>query len=484
MNDLTAEMTRFAELRPSEPTLTEHDLAELRRELFPSAAPPAAPPRDASVIELGDRGRPEPAGRRRVLGIAAAAVLVLGGAGIWTASDRDTDPQETAPASQPESSGPPAADAATESLLAVPRIAFAEPGWTLSRAYENQPDPRRGVLFLSGDELDGPWIEVTVVGGGVEAGGLEPTVFGGFEAQVSEFDDGALMYWTSPSGESLQAYGWQVDAATMAPILEAVAVTDQAVSFGSVPQGATLAGPDVTAAIGRYAEYGFVHEDGRELQVSFYAGGPRGQYSRIGGEDRDDVRVGEETGALVAYGDGRYRVNLERGFWAWELDGEPFDTQEAFLDTVAGITTVDEATWEGSLPAAIVGSDDRAAVIADLLNGVPLPDGFDTTRFEQIGTSDRYQFIAQVSGAVACAWLDRWFTGAETGDAAMQSEAAAALATSEDWPMLAEIDGQGGWSGAVWEWAEAVNGGQGIGSGNGPVTPSRELAESGLGCSW
>lgn len=48
--------------------------------------------------------------------------------------------------------------------------------------------------------------------------------------------------------------------------------------------------------------------------------------------------------------------------------------------------------------------------------------------------------------------------------------------------MLAEIADQGGWSGAVWEWSDAVDGGPGVGTGNGPVPPARDLAESGLGC--
>ena len=158
--------------------------------------------------------------------------------------------------------------------------------------------------------------------------------------------------------------------------------------------------------------------------------------------------------------------------------------KQAFLDTVAGITVVDEATWQTNLPDGIVGSDDQQAVIDQLLTGVTVPAGFDRTSLESIGTSDRYQFIAQLSGAVACAWLDQWFTGQETGDAALQTQAADALATSRDWPMLLEIDDQGGWSSAVWERADAVNGGEGVMTGNGPVPPSREEAVGALGCSW
>jgi hypothetical protein len=65
----------------------------------------------------------------------------------------------------------------------------------------------------------------------------------------------------------------------------------------------------------------------------------------------------------------------------------------------------------------------------------------------------------------------------------MQTEASAALATSRDWPMLLEIADQGGWSDELWLHADAVNGGEGVMTGNGPVPPTRDEANSALGCS-
>ena len=48
--------------------------------------------------------------------------------------------------------------------------------------------------------------------------------------------------------------------------------------------------------------------------------------------------------------------------------------------------------------------------------------------------------------------------------------------------MLLEIQNQGAWADAVWQWADAINGGPGILTGGGPMPPSRELAVGGLGC--
>ena len=485
MDEMTAVMTRFAELRPSEPSLTAHDLAELRRELFPTAAPPADSPRTGRVVELAGRVRHDPPGGRRWLGAATAAVVVLGGAGVWMASDRDVATAPSAPASSSEPSTsevkPPEPTAST-SQFSVPRVAFSEPGWTLTRSYEAPAGAARAVVFLSEDGLGGPWIEVTVDDDG---GGALPTIpLGRTVAQVSEFGEGTLLYWTTPSGADLRALGWQVDAAAMAPFVDAVAVTGGTISFGDLPEGAIVAEGDVTEALGRYGEYGFVHDDGRELQVSFYPGGPRAQYGRIGDEDRGEVSVGGETGALAVYGDGRYRVNVQRGFWAWEFDGGPFVSEQAFLDTVAGIGVVDDVTWQTSLPDQIVGADDVTEELAVALVDVPLPNGLDPVTLAPAANLDRYQFVAELSRGVVCAWLDQWFAGQETGDAALQGAAADALATSRNWPMLSEIDDQGGWSGVVWQWADAVNGGAGVATGGGPEQPTRAAAVGALGCPW
>lgn len=49
--------------------------------------------------------------------------------------------------------------------------------------------------------------------------------------------------------------------------------------------------------------------------------------------------------------------------------------------------------------------------------------------------------------------------------------------------MLVEVADQGGWSDQVWVHADAVNGGEGVMTGAGPVPPTRDEANSALGCS-
>lgn len=233
-------------------------------------------------------------------------------------------------------------------------------------------------------------------------------------------------------------------------------------------------------------QYRFVHADGRALDVSTIPGGEDGFAARLGDEERVvvgqwhvlDYAATQEEGGDV----GRYRADSLRGEWTYEFDGAPFDSLDAFMATVAGAHAIDETQWQESLPDGFVSGSDQAATVAQLLQDVPLPDGFDTASLNDGTTNSRYQFITHVSGAVTCAWLDQWFTGQETGDLTIQQDAAAALATSHDWAMLTEIANQGGWSNVVWQHADAINGGEGVITGAGPQPPSREEANAALSC--
>lgn len=175
----------------------------------------------------------------------------------------------------------------------------------------------------------------------------------------------------------------------------------------------------------------------------------------------------------------------------WEVDGKLVQLVaiagelEEFTALLAHVTPVDVDTWLAAMPPDVIQAADYANLTAELLNDVPVPDGFDPAAIDiDADVKDRYQFIATISGAVACAWIDQWFTGAEADDTAAQDTAAEALASTRHWPMLLEIESQGGWAQAVWEFADAINDGPGIMIGNGPTPPTRQLAEAGLSCQF
>jgi len=140
-------------------------------------------------------------------------------------------------------------------------------------------------------------------------------------------------------------------------------------------------------------------------------------------------------------------------------------SRERYLEVLRSLEPVDVETWLSALPPEVVQPGARASVVEEMLEGIPLPPGFDRERLEESGPaniSDRYQLAAYVTQAAMCAWLDRWTEAKRAGDTAVEKEAVEAMLTSKDWPALREIQHDGGWSQAVWEHADTVA------SGNGP----------------
>lgn len=175
------------------------------------------------------------------------------------------------------------------------------------------------------------------------------------------------------------------------------------------------------------------------------------------------------------------------GTWTVESASVQFtadvSTLVEFTDLLAALKQVDVDDWLSAMPASVIAAAGQPAVIAALLDGVPIPDGMDVAGLADAAlVTDRYQLVTRVAGAVACAWLDRWFEATEAGDRRAAKFAADALATSRHWPMLAEIRAAGFFSDEVWAWADAVNGGPGIATGVGLVAPTRDLAGASLGC--
>lgn len=502
------ELTMFTELRPGD-TLSSADLDQLRAELFGSAgAAPIAdreqPASDGVVLPfLTVRDSHARAGRRgtsRIMFVAAAVVGIVGLGGVLVATDRPggTDPT-SAPPSQSASTLPTASAAGAYD---VPLVGFAEAGWTVTRAADDSNPVRRRVVWLSDAGFDGPWIEITVQSSGtvttIPSG--EGTVdINGVAAQRTDIENGVILRWTDPAGTALQAFGWQVDIDPLAVLARQVTVSDTGVTIASLPDGAVLADAAASDALGQYAEYHFTHRDGREVQISFTPGAARGLYQRqgptteFGRDGRVDVMIGDEPATVIDYAavepgriadtsdgldaespGGEYRVDVQRGFWTWEFNTSGFESQQQVLDLVAGATAIDAAAWAASLGDNIVVADGRAAAARQLLEGVRLPPGFNIDALADPGTDDRYQFIAEVSGAVACGWFDEWFAAQVANDTDRRDSAAAALATSHEWAMLDEIADRGGWSEALWRYVDNL----GMTDGT-----TQQDVNDGLGCS-
>lgn len=499
------ELTMFAELRPDD-NLTAAELRAVRAEVFPGLEQSHAQPIDAVVDGNADAddvdvvvvpfrvggGKARQFGRRprSRVAVAAAAIVAVGVGGLWVAADRQGAPESTAPAAQPPSSVIAVPDQ-VPGVYDMPLVGFAEPGWTVVNVFETTLTVDRAIVFLGEGGFDGPWVEITANRSGaapvatVPPGDSSVDVLGQ-AADVTMIEDGVIVRWRDASGNSIEAFGWQTDLDQLTAVANSVDLAGIGVTIDPLPAGATLGDAAATDALSQYASYRFTHVDGREVEVTLTPGGARGLYQRQGAttefdrEGRTEVMIGDEPATIVDYttetvttdppgstdtdasGDaesqgGVYRVDIQRGFWTWEFNTARFASPQHVLELVAGSATVDADTWRASLSESIVTPDERPDAIAAMLAGVPLPSGFETADLLTPTTADRYQFIAEVSGAVVCGWLSEWVEAGAAGDAARLDAAAAAIATSRDWPMLTEIADQGDWAEVVWGLADHVN---------------------------
>ncbi len=169
-----------------------------------------------------------------------------------------------------------------------------------------------------------------------------------------------------------------------------------------------------------------------------------------------------------------------RGDYALELRGIAPDV-EAFETLLASLHEVDVDSWLSAMPESVVKPASRAEVVEEMLADIPLPAGFDAGALEGGDiVLDRYQLGAQVAGAVACAWIERWVTARRTGDDAGVRDAATAVSTSHTWAILRQMNGEGDYPEVLWQYADAM-------ATNAPIVGGKLLTieesyRSALGC--
>jgi hypothetical protein len=215
---------------------------------------------------------------------------------------------------------------------------------------------------------------------------------------------------------------------------------------------------------------------------------PAGQYQSAvdkRADEMDDLATAPAAGVearVFRYpGTNDYVAVWRQGDYMVEARGLAADA-DAFRTTLASLHEVDVDTWLSAMPASVVVPASQAEVIDEMLVGIPLPPGFDPTTIRTSdAVRDRYQLGAQVSGAVACAWIERWVAARDEGDETGARAAVEAMATSRTWPVLLEMDDEGDYPEALWDYAAAM-------ATNGDVPAGRpglqvgETYRSALGC--
>lgn len=184
--------------------------------------------------------------------------------------------------------------------------------------------------------------------------------------------------------------------------------------------------------------------DGRRAAELAWRSGPLSDWltDRLNGStNHGPHRVVNGTATIVQYdGSDEYTA-------LWEADGLvlEFRTQASNVDEFAGLldalAVVDVDSWLTAMPASVIEAADQPAVISDILAGIPLPDGFDTSSLaDDAGIKDRYQLGARVVGAVSCAWIEQWVDATEAGNADAAQQATEAMDTSSQWAILQEMN--------------------------------------------
>ncbi|WP_262284314.1 hypothetical protein [Micromonospora sp. MA102] len=212
--------------------------------------------------------------------------------------------------------------------------------------------------------------------------------------------------------------------------------------------------------------YGFAEKQGtiafrkggRQLDMNWY---PADQYAGYHADRRqvsapEAVKVDGWSGDLFRYRSDDFAVMLRpRDGVFVELRASGANRTE-FDRTLTHVVRVDVRTWLAALPPEIVTParvDERATVV---LADIPLPPDFDKAALAGLGTNDAYQFGAQVTSRIGCAWIAEWQRAKRAGDDAALRRAADALRSSHNWQVLHQMNDEGDWPEVFWETADKV----------------------------
>ena len=182
------------------------------------------------------------------------------------------------------------------------------------------------------------------------------------------------------------------------------------------------------------------------LDISWYPDSEHGRYIDFSDRERtapveiagEDVYVQFERRRYTEPGSVAFRTTLPASDGTITvIDGGLEGDEEDVVAVLESIESVDTATWLGAMPDSVVQPSDQASEIDRLLEGVPLPAGFDRSVLEPAHLpQDEYQLTAFVMYGAYCGWLDEWWRADQAGDAEAAQEAIDQLNASPQWPAV------------------------------------------------
>lgn len=213
--------------------------------------------------------------------------------------------------------------------------------------------------------------------------------------------------------------------------------------------------------------YGFADESGdiffekgdSSLNITWYpAKEYQGYYDdRLLVSKPQTAAIGDWPGDVFTYSDSDFALMLRPrdGVFAELRTGGKW-TRDTFDAVVKQVKRVDAKTFLAAMPAEVVTPARAAEAANKVLADVPMPPNFDADSLLSFGTNDPYQFGAQVTGKVGCAWIAEWVRADKTGDKAARARAQQAMRSSHQWKVLKSMVDEGDWAEAFWDVADDV----------------------------
>lgn len=179
----------------------------------------------------------------------------------------------------------------------------------------------------------------------------------------------------------------------------------------------------------------------RRFEIHWYPARQYQEYLR----DRADVSTPErgtllgQTATTVDYGRDEYATMLSpQGSVFIEVRGR-LGTRAAYDAILDSLRPVDVDTWLDAMPASTVRPEARSEAVDRLLQGMPLPPGFDAAALKgEDSIADRDTLAVKVGNAIACGWVESWVSAQADGDRAAAEQAVEAMSNSDEWPLVRE----------------------------------------------
>ena len=177
------------------------------------------------------------------------------------------------------------------------------------------------------------------------------------------------------------------------------------------------------------------------FEVHWYPAGMYERYLRdratVSPPERGTL-LGEEA-TTVEYSPEEYATMLApQGSVFVEVRGR-LGGRAAYEEILDSLRPVDVETWLAAMPPSTVRPEARAEAVERMLQGIPLPPGFDPGVLQGEGSiADSSSLAVKVGNAVACGWVESWIAARAGGDDGAARRAVDAIASWREWPIVRE----------------------------------------------